>query len=125
MCTLLKIAIDKTFEGLIKVEKGKRSYRQRETDKRHKTGMEISSQDVSFVADNPWCVHLQEDKKPFYDVQDMRKECSCQVRCAFCYVCIHLYTCKCRDFGIRSLACKHIHAVHVAIQSEKVEKYEN
>ena len=49
--TLLKIARDKTFECLIKVEKGKRSYKQRETDKRHKTGMEISRQDVRLIED--------------------------------------------------------------------------
>ena len=56
LCSLLKIARDKTFEGLIKVEKGKRSCKQRETDKSHKNGMEISRQGVRLIEDKRWCV---------------------------------------------------------------------
>lgn len=35
----------------------------------------------------------------------------CSIKCTYCNICIHSYTCSCTDFLIRSRICKHIHFV--------------
>eukprot|EP00794_Sanderia_malayensis_P006481 gene6481-7221_t len=120
LCTLLKIARDKVFDGLIKAQKGKRTFKQRETDRRHKRAMEIDQNHITQIENGKWDVRSQEEKKKFYDVKRNKPDCSCQMQCSLCQVCQHLYTCSCTDFTIRSLACKHIHAVHAQIKVPEV-----
>ena len=75
LCTLLKIARDKVFDGLIKAQKGKRSFKQRETDKRHKRAMEISQ--ISEMGNGKWCVPSQEDQNKVYTIQRNVDDCNC------------------------------------------------
>ncbi|KFM67084.1 hypothetical protein X975_12047, partial [Stegodyphus mimosarum] len=39
------------------------------------------------------------------------KECSCEICCNDCNVCIHKFSCTCHDYSIRFVICKHIYFV--------------
>lgn len=42
-----------------------------------------------------------------------KMDCSdCKIRCRYCDVCPDLYSCTCKDYWVRSGACKHIHLIH-------------
>eukprot|EP00112_Aurelia_sp_Birch-Aquarium-sp1_P015011 Seg3290.1 transcript_id=Seg3290.1/GoldUCD/mRNA.D3Y31 product="hypothetical protein" protein_id=Seg3290.1/GoldUCD/D3Y31 len=113
LCKLLKIARDKMFEGLIKSQKGKRTHKVKETDKRHKKGEEIKEDDVLELERGKWNVRSQEDKSEFYSVRKVLSTCDCLIHCSKCQVCHHMYRCECTDFRMRLIACKHIHAIHI------------
>ena len=113
LCQLLKIARDKVFDGLIKSEKGKRTYKMRATDERHKSAAQIKEQDVIKVDRGNWRVRSQEDDSRSYCVSSIEDTCNCIIRCSKCSVCKHMYRCGCIDFNVRGIACKHIHAVHI------------
>lgn len=113
LCKLLKIARDKVFDGLIKNEKGKRTYKLRATDLRHKRAEEIHDEDILEVESENWKVRSQEDENVMYTIRLMKESCHCHVHCSRCGVCQHMYRCGCTDFNVRGIPCKHIHAVHM------------
>ena len=61
LATLMKIARDKTFEHLLKQEKGKHTHRVCEINKRHKGAeqMQASHRHVNHVSENTWKVTSQ------------------------------------------------------------------
>ena len=113
LCILLKIARDKVSDALIKDQKGKRTYKHRETDKRHKRAVEIEDKEITEIFDRAWQVQSQKDKSLSYTIKRNKSGCNCKVKCTFCQVCQHNYTCTCTDFSVRAIACKHVHAVHL------------
>lgn len=106
---LLRIARDKVYERLIKLEKGKSSYRVSEINKRHESaeGIHCIPQNQ---AENMWTV---QSEKMTYSIQINTNKCTCKMRCAFCSACVHMYTCSCMDCAIHFTVCKHSHFLHM------------
>ena len=98
---LLRIARDKVYEHLIKLEKGKSSYRVSEINKRHQSaeGIHCIPQQK---AENVWTV---QPEKVAYSIQKNTNVCTCKMRCALCSACVHMYTCSCMDCAIHSTVC--------------------
>ena len=114
---LLKLTRDKAFERLRKIEDSKLSYRQLEINKRHKRAESLSNDQIvlTSTSENVWLVNSQ-DKN--YSISK-KKGCSCPLKCSHCGVCVHMYLCSCLDNLLHSIPCKHIHLLHMQLNSEK------
>ena len=116
LVTLIKIARDKTFERLHKIEKGKNSHRISEINKRHKSATEMKTYCCSELNDNTgWKVGSKKQDIQLYAVLKEVEDCDCKTRCSTCGVCIHMYSCTCMDATIHTTVCKHIHYVQIAV----------
>lgn len=111
---LLKIARDKQFERLIKVEKNVFSTRQKDLDDRHKKSLVLQLENVreSF---NRWLISSSTDCCTVYQVsqnklsEDHSKDC--KLICTPCGTCCHAFFCSCIDSSVKGHMCKHIHLV--------------
>ena len=120
LVTLIKIARDKTFERLHKIEKGKNSHRISEINKRHKSAAEMKSYHCSELDDSTgWKVGSKKQDAQLYTVLKEVEDCYCKTRCATCGVCIHMYSCTCMDATIHTTVCNHIHYVQIAALGSK------
>ena len=81
LATLMKIARDKTFERLLKQEKGKNTHRVCEINKRHKAAeqIQVSQGHVSEVSENIWKVTSQHQDDVFYTVRRLLTSCECKL----------------------------------------------
>lgn len=52
----------------------------------------------------------------------VEKDHVCELKCRLCAVCIHSYTCSCIDSIVRGNLCKHIHAVHMSVNTGGILK---
>ena len=68
--TLLKTTRDKSFEQLINVSKGKSTRKHAEIQKRHKTSLNMDTQNISDVEDRTWNV-TSEDGQRLYTVTEV------------------------------------------------------
>ena len=110
---LLKISRDKTFERLTKLEKGKRSHRICEINKRHQSAADMlkKSPTIQQCGTNKWLVKSLQRNGHEYYISLSLSQCSCQMKCIQCNICVHMYTCTCLDATLHTTVCKHIHAV--------------
>ena len=111
ICLLLKIARDKGFERLFKLEKGKVSHRISCINQRHKSSVELSTDLIQDNGLDLWRVVSSKNPLLYYDVhkEDVRCSPNCPLRCTECDICIHQYSCTCPDSLVRLTICKHIH----------------
>ncbi|XP_065071813.1 uncharacterized protein LOC135696369 [Rhopilema esculentum] len=113
LSVLLKIARDKAYEAWEKLEKGKRTSKIRDIDKRHKTSLELSLKEVSAANATQWIFpSTANENKLKHSVIKNDYYCECKMKCSSCKVCVHQYSCSCADYAIHSVPCKHIHAIH-------------
>jgi len=115
---LLKIARDKAFEAWAKFEKGKRTNKIRDIDQRHKMSLQIDKTQIEHISELEWrCPSQSVDGKYYFIVKG--DECTqCRMKCSYCSVCIHVYSCSCPDYMIRSVPCKHVHATHMLTDTD-------
>ena len=115
LSTLLKIARDKVFEQLTKLEKGKYSHRRAEISKRHKSAVEMLSARIPVTQrdEECWMIPSQRDGSIQYTIRLVNKTCNCKLFCANCHACVHMYTCTCMDATIHATVCKHVHLVNI------------
>ena len=110
---LLKLARDKGFERLVKLEKGKNTERINMIRMRHKNSLNLPVSAVH-TTDNPdtWAVDSSETGT-VYSVTQLNKTCpyKCSTRCNECEICVHMFICSCPDALIKGSICKHIHLV--------------
>ncbi len=109
--TLLKLARDKGFERLIKLEKGKNSERIKMINVRHQSSMKLPLHLVQKTDEFlTWEVKSADGNNSYHVVQQ-NDICpyNCYVKCTDCNVCIHMYSCDCPDSLIRATICKHVH----------------
>ena len=110
--TLLKLARDKVFERLTKLEKGKYSHRISEINKRHKSAERMLPMSVNIIRDDiDWIVPSEKDASVRYNVRLINETCDCKLRCSSCEVCVHMYSCTCMDSTLHKTVCKHVHLV--------------
>ena len=109
---LMKIAKDKAFERLIKLEKGKTSYRIGIINSRHVHSIKLSIQAVTETHCNEWTVTSTSKPENHYTIKKQQTFCqNCHIRCKECNVYIHEYTCTCPNSLLNVTMCKHIHLV--------------
>ena len=109
---LMKIAKDKAFERLIKLEKGKTSYRIGIINSRHVHSIKLSIEAVRDTNCNEWTVTSTSKPETHYTIKKQQTICqNCHIRCKECNICIHEYTCTCPDSLLNVTMCKHIHLV--------------
>ena len=126
---LLRIAIDKAFDQLQKLEKGKLTHRICDINKRHKTALSFVSLAVIEVVNNN-CYSISSQSRPGVIYSIERKEnttpCTCRLKCSYCYACPHIYTCTCLDACTNTTVCKHMHLIQMQQQiSTYIQKGEN
>ena len=108
---LLKIARDKGFERLFKLEKGKVSHRISCINQRHKSSVELSTDLIQDNGFDLWRVVSSKNPLLYYDVhkEDVRCSPNCPLRRTECDICIHQFSCTCPNSLVRLTICKHIH----------------
>ncbi|CAL4094979.1 unnamed protein product, partial [Meganyctiphanes norvegica] len=91
---------------------------------------------IEGAAENTWWVICSGDAEDsilvtYNEGTDTHCECvdyPCEYVCKYCKICIHMYTCSCREVDqFPSLICKHIHAViqhgEGVVQKQDFEKH--
>lgn len=125
LVNLLKYARDVGFDRLIKMTKGKLTYRINIIHERHNQSMSMPTDSVDKIGDGKWKV-LSENGKTFYEVMEAPTACqekdACQMSCPKCQVCVHSFACTCPDSLIMSTICKHIHLVKRTIMNESLDQ---
>ena len=105
---LLRVARDKVFERLIKLEKNVQSKKQHSITKRHTVVVAVLPAQTSQGWPIPSCSQAGHS----YLVMPAKETCSCHLHCHLCDCCPHMYECSCIDFCVHATVCKHIHTVH-------------
>ena len=111
---LLRVARDKAYERLIKVEKGKVTHRISEINRRHQRAQEmlLHGIEVRKVAECTWLVQSSQ-LDDMHTVKKLTEDCDCKLTCGHCKACIHMYACTCMDSLIHATVCKHCHIAHM------------
>lgn len=112
---LFKIARDEVFEQIIKTQKGKTTHRLSEINKRHKVAADtVQSREVVPMSDVSWKAKSSNSQQPYYTITKVCSEdCSCNICCKSCGICVHTFTCTSVDFIVHSTICKHIHFINI------------
>ena len=102
----------KSFDRLIKCEKGKLTGRISLIQKRHSSSKCLSLDSISVVNTISWEVQSENGCKK-YIVEKISDDCSdhCALNCKECNICVHTYNCTCPDSQIYHTICKHVHLV--------------
>ncbi|XP_065678574.1 uncharacterized protein LOC124808557 [Hydra vulgaris] len=120
---LLKFNRDKVYERLIKLTKGKNSYKLNLIYSRHVASLHLSLGCV-IEEKGKWFVQ-SENNNDQYEVIKHHDICNiigCLTKCTKCQVCSHLYHCSCMDFLTKNIPCKHIHLIHRLGSESKFKK---
>jgi hypothetical protein len=111
---LMRIANDKGFERLIKLEKGKSSHRITTIKRRHMSSLQLSTNSINQIDESTWTVQSSSNPTTTYDILKKADCSTCFIRCPECNVCIHEFHCSCPDSLINSTICKHVHLLKIA-----------
>lgn len=108
---LLKLARDKGFERLVKIEKGKTTERISQIRARHRASLKIPTDHITETEEYCTWKVKSADGKDVYHVTQINKQCphNCSISCPDCHICVHIFSCNCPDALIRATICKHIH----------------
>ena len=118
---LLKVARDKTFEQLLKMEKGKHTHRICDINKRHRRAMSFAViATIDDISDNVYRVGSQSTHGVHYVVKRLKESCTCKLKCQFCSACAQMYSCTCLDACTNTTVCKHMHLVHMQNRPQRV-----
>ena len=109
---LMKVARDKAFDRLCKLEKGKVSGRLALITKRHLESTKLTTSIVAQGSSSKWTV-VSSDGLHEYTVFRDAQQCpiNCHLRCNSCNICVHSYSCNCMDALVNHTICKHIHLI--------------
>ena len=114
----MKIAKDKAFERLIKLEKEKISYQIGIINNRHVDSIKLSIQAITETQCNECTVTSISKLKSHYIIKKQQITCqNCHIRCKECNVYIHKYTSTYPDSLLNVTMCKNIHLVIKYINS--------
>lgn len=106
---LMKFIKDKLFDRLITVNKGKISSKIKDIRSLHKTSLTL---DVNLLipTDDGWTIKsCSSNNFEMYFINEINSDCNCDLKCNYCNICIHRYSCSCVDSAIKWVMCKHIH----------------
>ena len=110
---LMKLARDKGFERLVKLEKGKNTERIRQIKTRHQRSLKLNFKQIKPSDDDRVWEVTSSDRTNVYLIALQYAEClhATSLCCPDCNVCVHMYTCTCADSLIGATICKHIHLI--------------
>lgn len=110
---LLKLARDKGFDRLVKLEKGKNTERITMIRTRHLASLKMPLTLVRETEEYQTWEISSVTQGVLYHVSKLTSHCpySCSISCADCKICIHMFQCNCPDSLIRGTICKHIHLI--------------
>ena len=112
--TLLKISRAKSFEQIMKLEKGKHTHRICDINKRHRTAVSFAHlATITCTAEDSFKISSESRNGTYYTVLKVQSQCHCRLKCQFCSACAHQYTCMCLDACTNTTVCKHIHLVRM------------
>lgn len=114
---LMAFIRDTLFNKLISSTKGKLSAKVAEIRKSHTLSKTIPM-DVCKVEDSSWEV---KEKSQKYLVQRKNVDCSCQLICTDCNICLHQSLSTCYTSSIKWVMCKHMHYVQQTFASEETD----
>ena len=109
---LMEFLRHKSFDRLIKFEKGKVTGRIAIIQKRHNASKSLPLDAVRVV--DSCTYQVQSGSEPNeYTIHQLSEECSenCGMRCKECNICVHLYSCSCPDSILQHTICKHVHLI--------------
>ena len=108
----MKVAKEKAFERLCKLEKGKISGCLTVIRRRHLESTKLSRESVTQCSETRWTV-VSSDGTQNYTVTRDTEKCpvNCHLQCKDCNICIHSSSCNCMDALVNHTICKHIHLV--------------
>ena len=88
--------------------------------RRHEESKNICSKFLNQCSENQWRVASSHGNN-VYTVRKETNQCieNCQLQCKDCYICIHIFSCKCMDAILKHTICKHVHFV---ASKNKLEK---
>lgn len=109
---LMEYLRHKTFDRIIKLEKGKITGRLAQIQNRHDASRKLPDELVSEVDSSMWKVK-SEIMDNEYTIEEVTKTCpeNCQLKCNECGICVHLFSCTCPDSLLQHTICKHVHLV--------------
>ncbi|GFQ88404.1 uncharacterized protein TNCT_317511 [Trichonephila clavata] len=78
----------------------------------HHIGLEIPSEHISSLSDKIWLIRSEDEEQNIYVMREF-DTCPelCNLRCAECDICVHMFSCSCIHSMINANLCQHIHAV--------------
>ena len=96
---LLKLARDKGFDRLIKIEKGKNTARINMIRERHQSSLKLCAALVNETEQNSSWEVTSRDRTSTYTVSLLNNTCpqQCEIRCYDCDICVHIQLCRCID----------------------------
>lgn len=86
------------------------THRMQEMHKRHKNSLNLAKDRVKYV-DGGWLVPSEKETGRFYYVCKLSTDCNCLLKCRWCRVCSHAFSCTCADAVMPTTACKHSHLI--------------
>ena len=121
--SLLEYLRFKSFDRLIKFEKGKVTGRISLIQKRHTSSKSLSPDSVSIINSTTWEIQ-SENGSNVYVVEKASNDCSdhCALNCKECNICVHTFNCTCPDSQIYHTICKHVHLV---VRQNTIPQHEN
>src|SRR5215469_8128550 len=114
---------DKSFDRLVKIHKGKANAHIIGIRNRHKKAIHeqpnIVKQDDTWEVTGTEVYHVRRCESVDHTPD------SCHLKCELCKVCVHSFTCTCRDFVLHCTICKHIHAVCLRNELTDLQRPDN
>ena len=106
--------VDKTFERIKKLTKGKLIQKLSIIQARHRNSLNLDFGSVTQSEENSLICKSEDGKRNHTVILNSQRcdDWQCSLKCSNCNICVHTYTGSCVDFLLYSTICKHIHVVH-------------
>ena len=109
---LLRMARDKGFDRIMKLEKGKTTKKISIINNRHNRSLDLPVSSIHNVSPSEWQVSSTTSNAIYtITLEQQHCETNCSLRCVKCQVCVHNYSCTCTDSLVQNTICKHIHLI--------------
>ena len=110
---LIRFLNEKMSDRLLKLHKGKWTRHLGGIRKRHCNSRAVTADMCSCLEDDT--LYTVTGKETVYTVRQAvslpHQSDTCPLVCTECDICVHAFSCTCKDSALRSTICKHVHAV--------------
>lgn len=120
---LLQYSKDMAKNRLVKLTKGKTTWKSSEIFQKHKMALELPKNVLEKTSAVTWEVKSQKtidadttraDNLKYKVEKQTPCQRNCKIKCKFCDICLHSYSCNCPDGLTATTICKHVHLVVIA-----------
>lgn len=106
---IMKFIRDKLFDRIIMLNKGKVTSKLCNIRNRHKISLDLDPTLIKEIESGWEIPSTSAQNSEIYYITETNNDCTCELICTFCAICIHRYSCSCMDSSIKWNMCKHIH----------------